>query len=185
MRKFFFAIVMIVSFCSCGKRLGDFVYVDGSRILHTDRECRNIAVFRSAKPLKPFSTTQLLNSDWDYTCAECVDEKVYTEILRLSERNEKALLYKRSLYDRLSKEYDMGTFEQFCIDVSDREKRLKLYDAIKDDYELQSFSIFSLQLLGIDSSVISDDEEEDEETPCEPELYDVYDDDFRFGRTGH
>lgn len=55
---------------------------------------------------------------------------------------------KRKLYDALSQEYDMGTFEQFSADVEDDGKRRKLYDAIIGEYDLPDFDGFSTQLIG-------------------------------------
>lgn len=55
---------------------------------------------------------------------------------------------KRKLYDALSKEYDLGTFEQFSSDVEDEGKRQKLYNAIKDEYDLPDFDGFTNQLIG-------------------------------------
>lgn len=53
---------------------------------------------------------------------------------------------KRKLYDALSQEYDMGTFEQFSTDIEDEAKRRKLYEAIKGTYDLPDFNGFSSQL---------------------------------------
>ena len=53
---------------------------------------------------------------------------------------------KRKLYDALSEDYDMGTFEQFSTDVQDDGKRRKLYDAIKGEYDLPDFDGFTRQL---------------------------------------
>lgn len=55
---------------------------------------------------------------------------------------------KRKLYDALSQDYDMGTFEQFSSDIQDSSKRRKLYDTIKDEYDLPDFDGFSSQLMG-------------------------------------
>lgn len=55
---------------------------------------------------------------------------------------------KRKLYDALSQDYDMGTFEQFSTDVEDEGKRRKLYDAIKGEYDLPDFDGFTTQLIG-------------------------------------
>lgn len=55
---------------------------------------------------------------------------------------------KRKLYDALSKDYDMGTFEQFSTDVEDEGKRKKLYEAIKGEYDLPDFDGFTRQLVG-------------------------------------
>ena len=53
---------------------------------------------------------------------------------------------KRKLYDALSQEYDMGTYEQFCDDLNDEGKRRKLYDATSQDYDFGSWDSFSQQL---------------------------------------
>ena len=59
----------------------------------------------------------------------------------------------RKLYDALSKEYDMGTYDQFSRDIQDDGKRRKLYDAIKGEYDLPDFDGFSNQL-GIVGGVV-------------------------------
>ena len=53
---------------------------------------------------------------------------------------------KRKLYDALSQDYDMGTFEQFSSDIQDEGKRRKLYDATVDDYDYGDYESFSKQL---------------------------------------
>lgn len=55
---------------------------------------------------------------------------------------------KRALYDALSEDYDLGSFEQFALDVEDEGKRRKLYDAIKDEYDVSDFDSFTRYLLG-------------------------------------
>ncbi|MBD5414840.1 MAG: hypothetical protein HDR46_00990 [Bacteroides sp.] len=53
---------------------------------------------------------------------------------------------KRKLYDALSQDYDMGSYEQFCADINDEGKRRKLYDATSQDYDLGTWDSFSQQL---------------------------------------
>ena len=55
---------------------------------------------------------------------------------------------RKKLYDALSKEYDMGTFEQFCKDIQDEGKRRKLYNATSKEYDYGSYDSFSKQLMG-------------------------------------
>jgi hypothetical protein len=55
---------------------------------------------------------------------------------------------KRKLYDALSQDYDMGTFEQFQRDIEDNAKREKLYNAISNEYDLGDYNSFSAQLMG-------------------------------------
>ncbi len=53
---------------------------------------------------------------------------------------------KRKLYDALSKDYDMGTYEQFCSDLNDEKKRRKLFDATSKEYDLGTYDSFNSQL---------------------------------------
>lgn len=53
---------------------------------------------------------------------------------------------KRKLYDALSEEYDLGSFEQFSSDIQDDAKRRKLYDATSEEYDYGDYDSFSEQL---------------------------------------
>ncbi len=53
---------------------------------------------------------------------------------------------KKKLYDALSRDYELGTFEQFSKDIEDEGKRKKLYDATSKDYDYGDFDSFSNQL---------------------------------------
>ena len=53
---------------------------------------------------------------------------------------------KRKLYDALSKDYDMGSYEQFVKDIQDESKRRKLYDATSKEYDFGDYDSFSKQL---------------------------------------
>lgn len=53
---------------------------------------------------------------------------------------------KRKLYDALSNDYDMGTYEQFRKDLEDKDKRRKLYDATSEAYDFGDYDQFEAQL---------------------------------------
>jgi len=53
---------------------------------------------------------------------------------------------KKKLYDALSQRYNMGTFEQFAVDIDNEEKRKKLYDSASKIYALGDFDTFSKDL---------------------------------------
>ncbi|MDE6345380.1 MAG: hypothetical protein K2L55_01755 [Muribaculaceae bacterium] len=59
---------------------------------------------------------------------------------------------KQKLYNALSRDYELGTFEKFCTDIDDSVKRRKLFDAASQDYELGSWESFSKQLGYTDST---------------------------------
>ena len=59
---------------------------------------------------------------------------------------------KRKLYDALSQDYDLGSFEQFSADIADETKRRKLYDATAEEYDYGDYNTFSRQLgFGVES----------------------------------
>lgn len=52
----------------------------------------------------------------------------------------------KKLFNALSEDYDMGSYDKFVNDIQDEGKRRKLYDAIINDYDLPDFDSFSKQL---------------------------------------
>ena len=58
---------------------------------------------------------------------------------------------KRKLYDALSEDYDLGSFEQFSNNIADETKRRKLYDATIEEYDFGDYDTFSKKLgFGLD-----------------------------------
>lgn len=61
---------------------------------------------------------------------------------------------RRTIYNILNKEYDLGTYEKFVQDIQDNVKRKKLFNAIKDEYNLDDFETFTRNLLKEDLSLL-------------------------------
>src|SRR5436190_15406819 len=57
------------------------------------------------------------------------------------------------LYDAVSKDYDLGTYDEFKTKLQDPSKRKVLFDAIGQDYDLGDYNTFN-QKLGFDSNEI-------------------------------
>lgn len=53
---------------------------------------------------------------------------------------------KRKLYDALSDEFDLGTYEEFERNIGDSNKRRKLFDAASADYDLGDFESYSQKI---------------------------------------
>ena len=187
-KRMLFKCVFAISICgllvSCNNGLGEYVYIDGSKTLHMDKKCRSIAVFRKASPVSLHKSSSIIKGEWDYICPKCVSDKNYKMIERIGERNLKAYNNKRALFYSLSKDYDMGTLDQFLVDIEDEGKRRMLYDEIKDEYNLTSFAEFSLRLMGYDITANNDDEYTEEAEPEEEYDYEM-EEDYYFGRVGH
>jgi len=60
---------------------------------------------------------------------------------------------KKVLYDAVSKEYDLGTYDEFNQKLQDPNKRKALYDAIGEDYDLGDYDTFAKKL-GYDSQEV-------------------------------
>lgn len=116
-----------------------YVYIDAVRTLHIDKRCveflplmyENVSTERtiSLHGIKYILKNKLTHSDFYDYCSQCTEVEDYKEIQEILRINENRQL----LYNILSKDYDLGTYEQFATDIQDREKRKKLYDAIKNE----------------------------------------------------
>jgi len=73
-------IVVYISHRDGNSELGKYVYVDNSSILHSKRDCKNIAVYRGAKPVSILSLLELTSNDWQYICPECVTDKIFEQL---------------------------------------------------------------------------------------------------------
>ena len=60
--------------------------------------------------------------------------------------NEEPKTDKQKLYDALSGEYDLGTYEEFERNIGDSVKRRKLYDAASADYDLGDYESYSQRI---------------------------------------
>lgn len=181
------AILICGWLASCNKGMGEYVYIDGNSALHTDKNCKCIAVLRKSSPVSMHKTNSIIAGEWSYICPKCVRDKDYKAIERIGERNLKGYNVKRELYYSLSRKYDMGTLDKFLVDIEDKEKRRLLYEEIKDEYKFTSFAAFSLYLKGHNIDPTKVGEEFDEEYDIDPYeySYDDRDNEMRFGRTGH
>lgn len=116
-----------------------YVYIDAGRTLHIDKRCVEFLP-RMYDRISSEATTHLhgikyipkndiMPGDFYDYCSQCTEVEDYEEIQEILRINENLKL----LYDTLSKDYDLGTYEQFITDIQDSEKRKKLYDAIKNE----------------------------------------------------
>ena len=74
---------------------------------------------------------------------------------------------RKKLYDALSDEYDMGTYDQFCKDIQDSGKRKRLYDATSKEYDYGTYDSFSRQL-GFDESTTASHSQKPVQKPSHP-----------------
>ena len=76
---------------------------------------------------------------------------------------------RKALYDALSGEYNLGTYEDFTTKLNDENKRRALYDAAGQDYNLGTYEEYSTKLgfgpSGTDVVPMFDDEPQVQEQP--------------------
>ena len=124
-------IVVTKSHRDSSSEIGEYVYVDNSSILHSKRNCKNIAVYRGAKPIKILSKDKLLIGDWDYVCSSCVDDSEFDKLSAISTVNGNI----NSLYRFLQDEgYDfMGDINAFREKLKSGEKIESLYNFLREE----------------------------------------------------
>lgn len=54
----------------------------------------------------------------------------------------------KDLYDAVSKDYDLGTFDEFSSKLKDPTKRKAFYEGVGSEYELGSYSDFETKIGG-------------------------------------
>ena len=74
---------------------------------------------------------------------------------------------RKKLYDALSGEYEMGTYDQFCKDIQDSGKRKRLYDATSKEYDYGTYDSFSRQL-GFDEPTTASHSQKPAQKPQTP-----------------
>ena len=153
------SILLALASCGCsdstskqGKaRETRYLYrvVDGKNYVggfHEDRECSTLKAALRKWPALSVERFQKAEIAADLNFCSCISDKTYDEIMKnpkLKEINDS----RKRLYEILSADYNMGTFEQFCADLKDATKRRKLYDAISSDYsDVGSFDEFESKL---------------------------------------
>ena len=130
--------------------LGEYVYVDNSSILHSKRDCKNIAVYRGAKPVSILSLSELTSSDWQYICPECVTDKIYEQLQVVQLGTENRLW----LYNTLNENgYNLGE-NYFIFDSIFRKRddsRKWCYEKLhKEGFIIPSYEEF-ISDVGLDS----------------------------------
>ncbi len=124
-------IVVFISHRDSGSEIEEYVYIDNSSILHSKRDCKNIAVYRGAKPIKILSKDKLLIGDWDYVCSSCIDDSEFDKLSAISTVNGNI----NSLYVFLQDEgYDfMGDINAFREKMKSGEKIESLYNFLREE----------------------------------------------------
>ena len=142
-------IVFIATFVllSCGGGMIDidnqmspppqYVYIDRCNCLHLSTACISLLRENNALQIPSYAIRyhkkkNLIKNETqkdfrDY-CSQCTRDEDFEEIEDIVRINGN----KRVLYDRLSKDCNLGTFEQFMADIEDAEKRKVIYNAARD-----------------------------------------------------
>jgi hypothetical protein len=126
----------------------EYVYVDNYSILHSDRNCDNIAVFHGGKPVSIYSLNELTADNWNQICSNCIDDKKFEQLNILMIGNENRYW----LYNTLVKEgCDMGDYSEFSRYIENQEDCRWCYDKLKSNgYVVPEFEEYIIQM-GLDS----------------------------------
>ena len=69
----------------------------------------------------------------------------------------------QSLYNTVSEQYDIGTYDSFSGKMQDPKKRRVFYDSLADQYELPDYETFELKVSSPEPFINADDIFPDEE----------------------
>lgn len=70
------------------KLIGDFVYVDLARVLHTKNGCTAVLKERNTQPVTPKKTEEVNIGDIEKVCSQCVTGEQYAMLKALAESNQ-------------------------------------------------------------------------------------------------
>ena len=75
----------------------------------------------------------------------------------------------QSLYNTVSEQYDIGTYDSFSGKMQDPKKRRIFYDSLADQYELPDYETFELKVSSPEPFINADDIFPDEEVTSVPD----------------
>ncbi len=148
-------LVVIVWGCSSDndKQLTRFVFVDDEGVCHTDPECPKLkngkdSYGHSIYAMQPCDTTAFIFGNNERVCSNCVSISEFETLKGISERNKRLSADRHWIYNKLIEaNYDMESYEEFVVHLSDKEKRKRLYKAaLKEGWDVGSFDEFSNSL---------------------------------------
>ena len=160
-------IVVLISHRDSSSEIGEYVYVDNSSILHSKRDCKNIAVYRGAKPVTIYLTNELTPKDWRYVCSKCIDDKKYQNIIRRRKpilpsgpfQCKRDELYWELISSGKVTEKEIGTLDEFKKAIYNEATTIEFYN------NLIKSGLFSSNEIGTEevflSKIISDYQLED------------------------
>lgn len=143
-------------------KVGKYIYLDDNGIYHTNSHCLRLMHGKDMNGHEIYGkqqmdTANLIISDKiDFrVCVRCVDDSQYELLKSISDRNvrlQNIKVDRKWLYNMLVKaNYNMGTYEEFVLNISDPKKRQHLYQtALEEGWNVGSFDEFSM-LLGFDN----------------------------------
>ena len=114
-----------------------YVYIDRYNCLHTSTVCISLLKENNACGIPSYAISyhkkknlmkDETQKDFRDYCSQCTKDEDFEEIEDIVRINGN----KRVLYDRLSKDCNLGTFKRFMIDIEDSEKRKAIYDAAQN-----------------------------------------------------
>ena len=155
----FYVVSITITSCENKKsqdKVGKYLYNDEQEIYHIDSNCSSLmhqgkerGVELYGKEMYDTSTFVIEDRKYFRVCANCVGDDEYDHISRISQRNKSDqhnYENRKWLYDKFVRaNYDMEGFDDFVKNLSDTEKRRRVYKAALDEkwdvgYTFEDFS---------------------------------------------
>ena len=139
-------------------KVGKYIYLDDNGIYHANSYCPRLVHSKDENGheiygKQPIDTANFIISDIQYfrICVRCVDDSRYECLKSISDRNVRLRninVDRKWLYNKLVEaNYNMETYEEFVLNISDYRNRKRLYQAaLEEGLSVGTFDEFSMLL---------------------------------------
>lgn len=143
---------LIMTGCSSDNsgQLKRFVFIDDEGVCHATSDCLKLkngkdGYGHSIYAMQPCDTVAFVFNEYERVCSNCVSVSMFENLKAISDRNKRFNADRHWIYDKLiGANYDMESYEKFVTQLSDSEKRKRLYKtALEEGWNVGTFDEFS------------------------------------------
>lgn len=131
-------------------RFGRYVFIDDEGVCHVNSDCPKLKNGKdryghSIYAMLPCDTTEFMFDNSPRVCSNCVSSSEFENLKTISVRNKRYEADRQWIYKKLiSANYDMESYEEFVVHLSDSKKRKRLYEAaLNEGWDIGTFDEFS------------------------------------------
>ena len=127
--------------------LGKYVYIDQGKVIHTQKDCKSVFKKNNTQSIDVVPSRYIWAPQFvlQNICSKCVTSR---QIEQLDSIISSIAYYdRRWLFGRLSEEYEVKDWRTFNSYLDDEDNRKTLYNNIKKDFDLGTYEEFEKTIL--------------------------------------